>query len=158
MIFCQGRLGTNRGKALTKRCVLLQDFGYATDNAGWKHTDRAVLAWSPDSKKIATQQQDERNVGEWHLVKTTGGVLKRLPFFFALRRFCGAIFWFQKSTRGHLPRQARGIYKEILDENAEKRGKSRRSPGADVLEVPPPDRQRRGDVPPRHYRCEKRLF
>lgn len=50
-----------------------KDFGYATDNAGWKHTDRAVLAWSPDSKKIATQQQDERNVGEWHLVKTTGG-------------------------------------------------------------------------------------
>jgi hypothetical protein len=26
---------------------------------------QAVLAWSPDSKKIATQQQDERNVGEW---------------------------------------------------------------------------------------------
>ena len=50
-----------------------KDFGYATDNAGWKHSDRAILSWSPDSKKIATQQQDERNVGEWHLVKTTGG-------------------------------------------------------------------------------------
>jgi dipeptidyl-peptidase-4 len=50
-----------------------QDFAYATDNAGWKKTDRAVLTWSPDSKKIATQQQDERQVGEWHLVKMTGG-------------------------------------------------------------------------------------
>lgn len=50
-----------------------KDFGYATDNAGWKHSDRAILAWSPDSKKIATQQQDERKVGEWHLVRTTSG-------------------------------------------------------------------------------------
>jgi dipeptidyl aminopeptidase/acylaminoacyl peptidase len=42
-------------------------FGYATDNAGWARSDRAILLWSPDSKKIATQQQDERNVREWHM-------------------------------------------------------------------------------------------
>ncbi|MFS8137761.1 MAG: DPP IV N-terminal domain-containing protein, partial [Thermomonas sp.] len=36
------------------------DFGYATDNAGWKHTDNAVVLWSPDGKKIATFQQDQR--------------------------------------------------------------------------------------------------
>ncbi len=36
------------------------DFGYATDNAGWKHSDSAILLWSPDSKKIATFQQDQR--------------------------------------------------------------------------------------------------
>ena len=48
-------------------------FGYATDNAGWSSSDRAVLLWSPDSKKIATQQQDERNVGEMYLVNTTVG-------------------------------------------------------------------------------------
>ena len=47
--------------------------GYATDNAGWTHSDRAVLKWSPDSKKIATQQQDERAVGDMYLVGTTVG-------------------------------------------------------------------------------------
>src|ERR1700678_4351009 len=38
------------------------DFGYATDNAGWTHSDNPILVWSPDSKKIATFQQDERKV------------------------------------------------------------------------------------------------
>lgn len=50
-----------------------KDFGYATDNAGWTSSDRAILLWSPDSKKIATQQQDERNVGEMYLVETKAG-------------------------------------------------------------------------------------
>lgn len=50
-----------------------KDFGYATDNAGWASSDRAILLWSPDSKKIATQQQDERNVGEMYLVETKVG-------------------------------------------------------------------------------------
>ena len=27
----------------------LKDFGYATDNAGWVHSDNPVLTWSPDS-------------------------------------------------------------------------------------------------------------
>jgi len=30
----------------------IKDFGYATDNAGWSHSDGAVLRWSPDSKKL----------------------------------------------------------------------------------------------------------
>jgi dipeptidyl-peptidase-4 len=51
----------------------VKDFGYATDNAGWAHSDRAILLWSPDSKKIATNQQDERHVGEMYLVKTNVG-------------------------------------------------------------------------------------
>ena len=50
-----------------------KDFGYATDNAGWASSDRAILLWSPDSKKIATQQQDERNVGEMYLVESNIG-------------------------------------------------------------------------------------
>jgi dipeptidyl aminopeptidase/acylaminoacyl peptidase len=50
-----------------------KDFGYATDNAGWAGSDRAILLWSPDSKKIATQQQDERKVGEMYLVETRVG-------------------------------------------------------------------------------------
>jgi dipeptidyl aminopeptidase/acylaminoacyl peptidase len=48
-------------------------FGYATDNAGWNSSDRALVAWSLDSKRIATQQQDERNVGEMYLVSTVVG-------------------------------------------------------------------------------------
>jgi len=51
----------------------IKDFGYATDNAGWKTTDGPVLRWSPDSKKIATFQQDQRNVGDMYLVTTNVG-------------------------------------------------------------------------------------
>jgi dipeptidyl aminopeptidase/acylaminoacyl peptidase len=47
--------------------------GYATDNAGWASSDRAMVQWSPDSRRVATQQQDERNVGEMYLVNTTVG-------------------------------------------------------------------------------------
>ncbi len=49
------------------------DFGYATDNAGWIHSDRAILTWSDDSKKIATFQQDQRGVGEMYLTRTRVG-------------------------------------------------------------------------------------
>src|SRR5262249_29178603 len=51
----------------------VKDFGYATDNAGWTRSDRPILVWSPDSKKIATFQQDQRRVGEMYLVDTTVG-------------------------------------------------------------------------------------
>jgi dipeptidyl aminopeptidase/acylaminoacyl peptidase len=51
----------------------VEDFGYATDNAGWAKTDRAILLWSPDSKKIATFQQDQRKVGNMYLVRTQVG-------------------------------------------------------------------------------------
>lgn len=46
----------------------VKNFGYATDNAGWVHSDQAVLVWSPDSKKIATFQQDQRKVGDMAIV------------------------------------------------------------------------------------------
>lgn len=49
------------------------NFGYATDNAGWVHSDRPILKWSPDSRRIATQQQDDRNVGDMYLVDTRVG-------------------------------------------------------------------------------------
>ncbi len=58
-----------RETQLTKDGV--KDFGYATDNAGWKHSDAAILVWSPDSKKIATFQQDQRKTGEMYLVPVT---------------------------------------------------------------------------------------
>ena len=52
------------------------DYGYATDNAGWKHTDNAILAWSPDGSKIATFQQDQRKTSTMTLVATNVGVPK----------------------------------------------------------------------------------
>lgn len=51
----------------------VKDFGYATDNAGWKHSDAAILRWSPDSKKIATFKQDQRNTSDMYLVSTNVG-------------------------------------------------------------------------------------
>ncbi len=49
------------------------DFGYATDNAGWTHSDKAILVWSPDSKRIATFQQDQRKTGMMYMVPVTVG-------------------------------------------------------------------------------------
>ena len=51
----------------------VENFGYATDNAGWKRSDRPILSWSPDSRKIATFQQDQRHVSDMYLVKTRVG-------------------------------------------------------------------------------------
>jgi dipeptidyl aminopeptidase/acylaminoacyl peptidase len=62
---------TGRETELTKDGV--KDFGYATDNAGWTRSDRPIVRWSPDSRKIATFQQDERAVGEMYLVDTGVG-------------------------------------------------------------------------------------
>ncbi|MDP9052360.1 MAG: DPP IV N-terminal domain-containing protein [Acidobacteriota bacterium] len=64
-------VASGRETQLTKDGVT--DFGYATDNAGWTHSDRPILVWSPDSKKIATFQQDQRKVGKMYLVNTTVG-------------------------------------------------------------------------------------
>jgi len=52
----------------------IKDFGYATDNAGWTHSDRPVVTWSPDSRQIATFQHDGRGVRDMHLVSTNVGV------------------------------------------------------------------------------------
>jgi dipeptidyl-peptidase-4 len=54
----------------------LKDYGYATDNAGWKKSDRPILLWSPDSKKIATFKQDQRAVSDMYLVTTNVGAPK----------------------------------------------------------------------------------
>ena len=64
-------LATGSERQLTTDGVA--DFGYATDNAGWTRSDRPVLRWSPDSKRIATFQQDQRGVGEMYLVDTKVG-------------------------------------------------------------------------------------
>ena len=61
-------LATGQERQLTTDGV--KDFGYATDNAGWRTSPAPMLSWSPDGKKIATQMQDERKVGEMYLVRT----------------------------------------------------------------------------------------
>jgi len=63
----------------------VKDFGYATDNAGWQHSDAPILVWSPDSKKIATFQQDQRKDGEMYLVSVTNRhpVLEQWKYPFA---------------------------------------------------------------------------
>jgi dipeptidyl-peptidase 4 len=64
-------LATGAERALTTDGV--KDYGYATDNAGWRFSDRPVVVWSADSKKIATFQQDQRKTGEMYLVNTVVG-------------------------------------------------------------------------------------
>jgi hypothetical protein len=62
-------LATSKETQLTTDGV--KDFGYATDNAGWQHSDGAVVTWSEDGKKIATFQLDERKTGMMYLVPVT---------------------------------------------------------------------------------------
>src|SRR5690606_23246757 len=50
-----------------------EDFGYATDNAGWTRSDRPVLRWSPDSRKIATFRHDSRGVGMMYVTSVNVG-------------------------------------------------------------------------------------
>ncbi|WP_419165380.1 DPP IV N-terminal domain-containing protein [Candidatus Palauibacter sp.] len=51
----------------------IENFGYATNNAGWVKSDRPVLKWSPDSRRIATFQHDGRGVGMMYMVTTEVG-------------------------------------------------------------------------------------
>jgi len=64
-------IDTGKEKQLTTDGV--KDYGYATDNAGWASSDRPVVLWSPDSQKIATFQQDQRQDGDMYLVSTRVG-------------------------------------------------------------------------------------
>ena len=49
------------------------DYGYATDNAGWQHSDKAIVLWSPDSSRLATFRQDQRKTSTMTLVATNRG-------------------------------------------------------------------------------------
>ena len=51
----------------------MPNFGYATDNAGWRRSSNAIVVWAPDSKKIATFQLDLRHVGRMARVSTADG-------------------------------------------------------------------------------------
>ncbi len=62
---------SNAEKQLTFDGV--KNYGYATDNAGWTMSDGPIVRWSPDSKKVATFQQDQRRVSDMYLVTTNVG-------------------------------------------------------------------------------------
>ncbi len=64
-------VATKKETQLTTDGVL--NYGYATDNAGWTSSDRPVLIWSADGKKIATFKQDQRKTGDMYLVTTNVG-------------------------------------------------------------------------------------
>ena len=50
-----------------------KNYGYGTDNHGWRRSERPILKWSPDSRKIATFRQDDRDVGKMTLWRTRIG-------------------------------------------------------------------------------------
>ncbi len=64
-------LATGAESALTTDGI--EDFGYATNNAGWVKRDSPVLLWSPGSDMIATFQHDGRGVGMMHMATTNVG-------------------------------------------------------------------------------------
>ncbi len=64
-------LGTGAETPLTTDGI--EDFGYATNNAGWVKRDSPVLLWSPGSDMIATFQHDARGVGMMHMATTNVG-------------------------------------------------------------------------------------
>lgn len=51
----------------------IEDYGYATNNAGWLRDKGPVLKWSPDSTKIATFRHDARKVREMAVYNTKVG-------------------------------------------------------------------------------------
>ena len=75
-------ISTGEEKPLTTDGI--ENFGYATDNAGWKHSDRPILSWSPDSRKIATFQQDQRHVSNMYLVRTKVGAPELMEWKYPL--------------------------------------------------------------------------
>ena len=64
-------LAENRDYRLTTDGT--EDHGYGTNNAGWTRSERPVLRWSPDSRRIATFRHDGRGVGRMYTVTTEVG-------------------------------------------------------------------------------------
>jgi dipeptidyl-peptidase 4 len=50
-----------------------EKYGFGTDNHGWRRSETPIMKWSPDSKKIATFRQDDRDVGLMTLWRTEVG-------------------------------------------------------------------------------------
>jgi dipeptidyl-peptidase 4 len=48
-------------------------YGYATDNEGWRRSERPAVTWSPDGARLLTYRVDERGVGDLHLLEMAVG-------------------------------------------------------------------------------------
>jgi dipeptidyl-peptidase 4 len=62
-------MATGEERRLTRDGV--ERYGYATDNEGWRRSERPAVRWSPDSRHLATYRLDERGVGDmalWEMV------------------------------------------------------------------------------------------
>ncbi len=75
-------LRSGRETQLTRDGV--EDYGYATNDAGWTRSDVPVLLWSPDSRKIATFRHDGRGVSQMYLVSTNVGAPRLQQFDYPL--------------------------------------------------------------------------
>jgi dipeptidyl-peptidase 4 len=64
-------VATGQEAALTTDGV--DSHAYARDNEGWRRSDRPVVVWSPDSRRIKTYRLDERGVGLMHILETREG-------------------------------------------------------------------------------------
>src|SRR5690625_57278 len=64
-------LATGEERQLTTDGV--ENYGYATLNAGWVHGDGAIVRWSPDSSRVATYRQDQRKVADMYTIETHVG-------------------------------------------------------------------------------------
>jgi dipeptidyl aminopeptidase/acylaminoacyl peptidase len=64
-------LASSEEKQLTSDGI--ENFAYATNNAGWIRQDTPVVKWSPDSKKLTTFRHDGRKVGDMAIVSTAVG-------------------------------------------------------------------------------------
>jgi dipeptidyl-peptidase 4 len=51
----------------------VERYGYATDNDGWRRSERPALTWSADGTKLLTYRVDERGVGDMHLLEMATG-------------------------------------------------------------------------------------
>lgn len=60
----------------------VERYAYALDSQGWRRSDRPVVRWSPDSRKVATYQLDERGVGALSVLRMAGGrpVVESRPY------------------------------------------------------------------------------
>lgn len=52
----------------------VEHYSFGTNNHGWSRSDRPILTWSPDSRRIATFRLDERGVGKMTLWRTKVGL------------------------------------------------------------------------------------
>src|SRR6056297_1266346 len=51
----------------------IEHYSYGRNNHGWWRSDRPIVKWSPDSRRIATYRLDERDVREMVLWETKVG-------------------------------------------------------------------------------------